>query len=55
VTTETRSGHHAVVEVLARRDADAARDIMRAHNEATRNGLLTAIASGTVSGAVSLV
>lgn len=44
IATETNSDHHRIVEVLRMRDPKRARDIMIAHNEATREGLLRALA-----------
>ena len=46
VNPETQSDHHRIVSVLRSRDPDAARQILIAHNEATRVGLLSGIASG---------
>jgi DNA-binding GntR family transcriptional regulator len=46
VNPETKSDHYRIVDVLRTRDADAARQILVDHNEATRAGLLAAIASG---------
>lgn len=43
VSTETQSDHHAIVETLRRRDAEAARAIMVRHNEVTRKGLIEAL------------
>lgn len=46
VNPETQSDHHRIVSVLRRHDPEAARQILIAHNEATRVGLLAGIASG---------
>lgn len=46
VNSETNVSHHKIVEVLARRDPAAAREIMIAHNEQTRQGLFQALAKG---------
>jgi DNA-binding GntR family transcriptional regulator len=46
VNPETQSDHRRIVQVLSRRDPAAAREILTAHNEATRVGLLSAVASG---------
>lgn len=45
INPETRSDHHRIVDVLRTRNAAAARQILVDHNEATRRGLLTAVAS----------
>ena len=46
VNPETQADHHRIVDVLRRRDPEAARQILTAHNEATRVGLLAGIAAG---------
>lgn len=45
VSGETQNDHHAIVEVLRKRDPLAAREIMILHNEVTRQGLFQALAS----------
>lgn len=45
VSSETQSDHHAIVEVLKKRDPVAAREIMIRHNDITRKGLFDALAS----------
>ena len=45
VSHETQSDHHAIVEVLKRRDPAAARQVMIRHNDLTRQGLLRSLAS----------
>ncbi|MBP1849354.1 GntR family transcriptional regulator [Rhizobium halophytocola] len=54
VNTETNKEHHEIVEVLASRDPDAARAIMIKHNNATRQGLLSALAQSMNFGDISL-
>lgn len=53
VNTETNKEHHQIVEVLAKRDPDAARAIMIQHNNATRQGLLQALAQNSGFGDLS--
>lgn len=44
VNTETNNEHHQIVAVLSERNPEAARAIMIAHNNATRQGLVQALA-----------
>ena len=46
LNTEVHSDHHRIVEVLRKRDPQAARRIMIEHNEATRKGLFGVITAG---------
>jgi DNA-binding GntR family transcriptional regulator len=50
VNPETNRDHHEIVEVLRKRDAQAARAAMVRHNENTRVGILTALISNGRSG-----
>lgn len=50
VNPETNRDHHEIVEVLRKRDSDAARVAMVRHNENTRVGILTALISNGRSG-----
>lgn len=43
VSTETQADHRQIVEVLSKRDPEAARDIMIRHNDITRQGLFEAL------------
>lgn len=43
VSTETQADHRQIVEVLSKRDPEAARDIMVRHNDITRQGLFEAL------------
>ncbi|HEY0124282.1 MAG TPA: GntR family transcriptional regulator [Rhizobium sp.] len=54
VNTETNKEHHEIVDVLASRDPEAARAIMIKHNNATRQGLLQALAQSSSFGDVSI-
>lgn len=53
VNTETNKEHHQIVEVLSKRDPEAARAIMIQHNNATRQGLLQALAQSSGFGDIS--
>ena len=50
VNPETNRDHHEIVEVLRKRDCEAARAAMVRHNENTRVGILTALISNGRSG-----
>lgn len=54
VSSETQSDHHAIVEILSKRDPDAARAIMIRHNEITRQGLFQALASSRSISSIAL-
>ncbi|WP_258093933.1 GntR family transcriptional regulator [Salipiger pentaromativorans] len=54
VNTETNEEHKEIVDVLASRDPEAARQIMIRHNDVTRKGLITTLASSPSFGTVSL-
>ena len=54
VSGETQSDHHAIVDVLKTRDPAAARQIMIRHNDVTREGLFSALASSRRVGQISL-
>jgi DNA-binding GntR family transcriptional regulator len=54
VNTETNKEHHEIVEVLASRDPEAARAIMIKHNQATRQGLLQALAQSSGFDGISI-
>lgn len=54
VNPETRADHLRIVDVLRKRDPEAARAILVAHNQATRSGLLDAITSGRSMDALRL-
>lgn len=53
VNTETNKDHHEIVTVLSKRDPAAARAIMISHNNATRQGLVHALAHGAGLGEIS--
>ncbi|MFC5737146.1 GntR family transcriptional regulator [Sinirhodobacter huangdaonensis] len=44
VNTETNKQHQEIVDILASRDPEASRAILTSHNNATRHGLLMALA-----------
>jgi DNA-binding GntR family transcriptional regulator len=46
INTEVHSDHNRIVEVLRRREPEAARRIMVEHNEATRRGLVDVLTAG---------
>ncbi|MBB5753724.1 GntR family transcriptional regulator [Prosthecomicrobium pneumaticum] len=54
VNSETVDDHHAIVEVLRRRDPAAARAIMIRHNDLTREGLFKALATSRSFAQISL-
>ena len=54
VSSETQSDHHAIVEVLRKRDPVPARAIIIRHNEITRQGLFQALASSRSLTSVNL-
>lgn len=54
VSSETKSDHHAIVEVLKSRDPEAARAIMVRHNEMTRQGLFEALTKSPNVGSFSI-
>jgi len=54
VNSETINDHQAIVEVLRKRDPEAARAIMIKHNDITREGLFKALASSRSFAQISL-
>lgn len=54
VSGETQSDHHAIVDILSKRDPDAARAVMIRHNELTRQGLFQALASSRNISSIAL-
>lgn len=54
VNSETTNDHHAIVDVLRKRDPAAARAIMIQHNDLTREGLFKALASSRSFAQISL-
>lgn len=54
VNSETNSEHKEIVEVLATRNTQKARDILISHNDATRKGLINTLANSPNFGTVSL-
>jgi DNA-binding GntR family transcriptional regulator len=54
VSSETRSDHHEIVEILRSRNRAAAREIMARHNEVTRLNLVRQIASSKNIGRITL-
>lgn len=54
VNAETNSEHHQIVEILATREPEAARATIIRHNNATRQGLLMALAQSPGFGEISL-
>ncbi|HEY0276054.1 MAG TPA: GntR family transcriptional regulator [Paenirhodobacter sp.] len=54
VNTETNKEHNEIVRVLASRDPEASRAILIKHNNATRQGLLVALATNAAAGGVFL-
>lgn len=54
VSRETAISHHEIVEVLARRDPAAARQVMISHNHQTRAGLMHSLTSSHRLGSISI-
>jgi DNA-binding GntR family transcriptional regulator len=46
INPQTKNDHHRIVETLRLRDPEAARRVLKDHNEATRAGLMATIVNG---------